>query len=602
VDVEEADGQDHLDHNGNQGDAYDTYWPGNNVTFNLTSYPNSKSYAGADTLVQVVNVSTASADLIIGVPGDLEVDETEPNNVWNDSGVIPIPAPNANPDGKVDQYTDPSDFWRFTVSKPAIVDVTLNSHNDSVNLALIVHGLGGGGPIETADTTWADEHVRSYVFVPGNHYIEVKAMRQAAYYDLTLSLEPLPDPGFVEIKSRPLLPDRIYDNTMTIPAMRFEILNHAGASQLQSLQLYTQGTYPSAIKSVELWLDNGDDIFGPGLDTLLAGPIPTGNSNKILIPNINYGIGPYTVLFVVVDTADTAGGEQTAITFQSYKDFNLSNGSIIYNNFPIQSGVAEVVDGQMPLCYVAAGDFKMGSDPANDPYYIGACDLNEETPAHQNRTGNYCISRFEITNSQFAQFMTDGGYDNQAYWTPGGWNWKNNNHVTQPKSWNDPDYKIGDAWPDYPVAGVSYHECYAFSQYLGGRVPTEPEWEKAGRGTDGRIFTYGNTYDSGAYAAYDAYPVGSFHASDSLYGVSDLEGNIFEWVGTSWEWGVYQRYANGSFQPPAFYDYFMQRGYRFLIVGDCDTDYASRLSYRDTWPRSYRWTFLGFRVAFDPPI
>jgi iron(II)-dependent oxidoreductase len=255
----------------------------------------------------------------------------------------------------------------------------------------------------------------------------------------------------------------------------------------------------------------------------------------------------------------------------------------------------------MPLCYVAAGDFKMGTDSATDPYYDPACDLNQETPIHTNRTGNYYIGRYEITNAQFAKFMTDGGYSTIAYWTQNGWNWKNLNSVTQPDHWNDPAYPIGDAYPNYPVAGVSGYECYAYANYIKGRLVREPEWEKAGRGTDARIYTYGDAYNEYIYSAFGAEPVGTFPESDSVYGVADLEGNIFEWVSDAWESGVYERYASGSFDEPTSGSYQMQRGYRYLVAGDCGTDYATRLSYRDTWPRTYRWTFLGFRVAFNPP-
>lgn len=601
VDVEEADGLDQLDNASSWGDAGDLYYPGNNTTFNQTSYPNSNANNGTPTAVQVVNIQSASADLIIGIPGNLDVDEIEPNNVWNDSGVIPIPAPNAKPDGKVDVYYDVSDYWRFAVAKPSIVDVTLNSHNNDVDLALIIRGLGGTSIIETADTTWADERVRAYVFVPGNHFVEVKAKRQATYYDLTLNIQYLPDPGFIEIQSYPLLPSKIYDNSMSIPALRIDILNNTGANKLNSLTVYTQGTYPSAIKSISLWKDGGDELFGPGLDTRITGPINVGNSNRVVLSDLNLSLTNYTVIFVVIDTADVSGGEQAGIMIQSYKDFKTTTGSIVYRNFPCDSGLAQIVNARMPLCYVAAGDFIMGSNPATDPYYNPACDLNQETPPHNNRTGNFYISRYEVTNAQFAQFMADGGYTTQSYWTSGGWNWKNENNITQPNGWNNPEFYIGDAYPDYPVGGVSWHECYAFCRYSNGRLPSEREWEKAGRGTDGRIYTYGNTYDPMYYAAWNVYPVGTFPQSDSLYGLSDMMGNIFEWVADSWEWDVYARYASGSFDSPGAHNYRMQRGYRFLIVGDCDTDYASRLSYRDTWPRDYRWTVLGFRVAYDPP-
>ncbi len=608
LDVEEADGLDDLDTKANNGDAHDPYWFGNQDTFNSATYPNSDDYDGNPTAVQVLNVSavsagTITADLIVGIPGDLETDEIEPNDVWNDSGVIPVPDPNDIPDGRVDAYADPSDYWRVTVAKPSVIDVTLNAHSDGVNLSLYLWSLGGGGPVEVADTTRADEHLRAYVFVPGNHFIEVRAERQATYYDLQVEMEYLPDPGEIEIKCVPLLDETIYDNTMKMPAMRLEVLNNAGIINLQTLQLYTEGTSPTFLNNVEIWLDNGDEIFCPAMDTLVAGPVSPGSTNQIVIDGIVALMEGYTSLFVVLDIGDSGGGGgggSFGINVQSYKDIVFSSGFVVYDNFPQDSGIANVIPAPVPLSYVTAGDFRMGSDPGNDPYYNPVCDYNEETPVHWNRTGDYYIARYEITNAEYAQFMADGGYDIQSYWAAGGWSWKNNYSITQPAYWNEGGYYIGDTYPDYPVGGVSGYECMAYCNYLGGRLAHETEWEKAGRTTDGRIYTYGNVYNPSICALGNPEPVGSYPASDSLYGVTDLCGNIFEWTYDSWEWGCYERYESGIFDPPDNYHYKMQRGYRYLVVGDCGQDYATRLPYRDTWPRTYRWSITGIRPAFDP--
>ncbi len=606
LDVEEADGRDDLDAKANNGDATDPYWFGNADTFNSSTYPDSDSYDGWGTAVQVLNVSavsagTITADLLVGIPGDLEVDEIEPNDVWNDSGVIPVPDPNGIPDGRVDYYADPSDYWQFTVFKPMVIDITLDSYLDGANLSLYLWSLGGGGPVEVADTTWADEHMRAYVHVPGNHFIEVRAERQGSYYDLHVETEEYPEPGEIAIKGFPLLAERVYDDTLTLPAMRIDIFNNAGWTHLNSLRFYTQGAYPSFIDRVDLWLDNGDEIFGPGLDTRIAGPIPMDVTNRVVVDGLSLHIDGYTVLFMTMDLGDSAGGGQVGLSIQSYKDIIFSDGTVVYPNFPLESGIAYAEPAPMPLCYVAAGDFWMGSDPENDPYYDPGCDYNEETPPHWNRTGDYYISRYEITNAQYRQFMDDGGYDTQSYWAAGGWSWKNNNGITAPGYWNDGEHYIGDDWPDHPVGGVSWYEAMAYCNYIGGRLPHEPEWEKSGRTTDGRIYTYGNTYNPFICALGDPEPVGSYPASDSLYGVADLCGNIFEWTLDAWSWGLYERYSQGIFDPPTGHSYKMQRGYRFLVVGDCDQDYATRLSYRDTWPRTYRWSVNGFRPAFDPP-
>jgi formylglycine-generating enzyme required for sulfatase activity len=140
----------------------------------------------------------------------------------------------------------------------------------------------------------------------------------------------------------------------------------------------------------------------------------------------------------------------------------------------------------------------------------------------------------------------------------------------------------------------------AFCTWLGARLPTEQEWEKAGRGVTGLIYPYGNIFDPTAYATAME-PIGGYPQGDSIYGVSDLCGNAFEWTHTSWAWGVYDRYQSGSYEQPGYYYYKMHRGYRYLVNGDCGPDYATRLSFRDTWPGSYRWPANGFRIAFEPP-
>jgi len=606
LDVEEADGNDDLDTKANNGDATDLYWLGNNETFNHETYPNSDTYSGAATAVQVLNVSAVSAgmitaDLLIGIEGNLDVEEIEPNDVWNDAGVIPVPEPNEITDGKVDFYSDQSDYWRVTVSKPSVIDVRLDAYNDGTDLSLYLWSLGGGGPVEVTNTTWADEHLRAYVYVPGNHFIEVRAERQASYYDLFVEWEILPDPGLIEIDCTPMLDSAVYDNTETIPAMRLDIYNNAGWVDLQSMQLYTSGSVPSAVESVELWLDNGDEVFGPGLDTLLAGPVVKGGTNQIIINGLDLTCDGYTSVYVVLNLGETGGGGEVGISMLSYKDIIFSGGTVVYDNFMQESGLATIVEAPMPLCYVSAGDFWMGSDPSIDPYYTPMCDYNEETPAHMNRTGNFYISKNEITNGQYFEFMDAGGYETQSFWAAGGWSWKVNNNLTQPEYWNNPDYFIGDTYPDHPIGGISWYESMAYCNYAGGRLPHEAEWEKAGRGTDGRIFSYGNIYNPSICALGYPEPVGSYPASDSIYGVSDLCGNIFEWTYDAWEWGAYQRYSQGSFQPATGSNYKLQRGYRYLIVGDCDQDYATRLSYRDTWPRHYRWSVTGMHVAFDVP-
>ena len=610
VDVEEADGLDDLDNFNNSGDATDPYYDPNNSTFDHDSYPNSDNYDEEATNVAVLNISTKggdfmTADLIVGVPGNLEVDETEPNDVREDVGVIDVVPPNGIYDGRVDYTVDPSDFWTYNALNPGLIKVDVVSHNPNANLSLFVWDATGLEPLASAESTNAGEHLECILPVSGEYFIEVRAANKAGYYDILTDFDLLPDAEKIQISGTDLMPTEVYGDCLTIPVLRLSALNGGGcAPQLNELRVHATGSAHYSLLNASLWLDDGDLTFGPGNDQLIAGPVPFDTqSGTAVLSSMALDLDVDTELFITVDLGEVwFDGGTVGVRMFAYKDFEVSEGLVEYHNFPLSSTQAMVFNPPTPLCYVAAGDFVMGSDPLNDPYYNVAGDLSEETPVHMNRTGDYYISRYEITNAQYAEFMSDGGYDTEAYWSSSGWNWKNNNNVTKPNEWNGGDYPIGVDYPEYPVGGVSQYEAHAFANWFGGRLPHEAEWEKAGRGTDARLFTWGNTFDSSNFRGYSpSVPIGSYPQSDSIYGVSDLHGNVFEWLEDGWQWGLYDQYALGDLTPPSGGTYAMQRGYGWLLVGEGGVQHAARLPYRDTWPRRYRWTFLGFRVVFDPP-
>ena len=91
---------------------------------------------------------------------------------------------------------------------------------------------------------------------------------------------------------------------------------------------------------------------------------------------------------------------------------------------------------------------------------------------------DYLIDKCLITNKKYSDFIETSGYEDQAYWSAQGWEWKTENTITEPEYWNDPELNK----TDYPVVGVSYYEAEAYARWIGKRLPTEHEWEKAARG------------------------------------------------------------------------------------------------------------------------
>jgi len=176
------------------------------------------------------------------------------------------------------------------------------------------------------------------------------------------------------------------------------------------------------------------------------------------------------------------------------------------------------------MVYIPAGEFLMGS---NDGY--------GEKPQHRVYLDAYFIDIYEVTNEQFARFVDATGYQAEG-------NWKE--YFTSSKE-------------KHPVVNVSWNDANAYCKWAGKRLPTEAEWEKAARGTDGRKYPWGNEWDSSkcnSSGDSDGYegtaPVGSFPAGASPYGVMDMACNVWEWVADWYDKDYYSRSPQQNPQGP----------------------------------------------------
>ena len=153
---------------------------------------------------------------------------------------------------------------------------------------------------------------------------------------------------------------------------------------------------------------------------------------------------------------------------------------------------------------IPAGPFIMGSDNGRD----------DEAPGHEVDLPAYEIDRFEVTNSDFAVFIGATGYETDA------------EKEGRSRVWLD----AAQDKDGHPVVYVSWNDATAYCEWRGARLPTEAEWEKAARGTDGRAFSYGNRVHSFGSGAAFPLPVGTQKWNVSPYGVRDMTGLCWEWT------------------------------------------------------------------------
>ncbi|HLA48450.1 MAG: hypothetical protein A2Z59_01695 [Nitrospinae bacterium RIFCSPLOWO2_02_39_17] len=213
------------------------------------------------------------------------------------------------------------------------------------------------------------------------------------------------------------------------------------------------------------------------------------------------------------------------------------------------------------MVYIPAGKFIMGSDER----------MPDETPAHEVYVKAFYIDKYEVTNERYEKFIKETGHRSPLHWVTGTYPEGKGNH---------------------PVVFVSWFDVFDYCKWAGKRLPSESEWEKAARGTDGRNLPWGNYMDSEKANMPisnigDTTPVGSYEAGKSPYGLYDMAGNAYEWVE---EW--YYLYP-GSLAKGKDYEKYAGRKNKILKGGswyDC-LAYSCGLS-----------AFTFNRAFFDPAI
>jgi len=180
---------------------------------------------------------------------------------------------------------------------------------------------------------------------------------------------------------------------------------------------------------------------------------------------------------------------------------------------------------------VPAGEFIMGTDEVDETNFAAEQGIVkpwfvDEGPSHKIYLPLYYIDQHEVTNLEYAEFI------------------RSENH-TPPLYWENGHYPEGSG--DLPVVMVRWQDAQDYCHSKGGHLPSEAEWEKAARGTDGRRYPWGTEFDlqkaNIGGSGQDLKPVGSYVSGKSQYGALDMIGNAWEWTA---DW--YQPYPGSNYK------------------------------------------------------
>ncbi len=238
------------------------------------------------------------------------------------------------------------------------------------------------------------------------------------------------------------------------------------------------------------------------------------------------------------------------------------------------------VETPADMVRVPAGEFQMGCTDKND----SSCPFSPEEKLHTVYLDEFEIDKYEVSFEKF-QKAVDAG------------------KINKPASGGALNYGW-EGVEKFPVNGVTWHQAKQYCESLGKRLPTEAEWEKAARGTDLRLYPWGNEKPSPDLAVMDkanagylgcgtgnTLNIGSKPKGASPYGAMDMAGNLWEWTA---DWYGVDYYDNspkknpqgptsGSFKTTRGGDFFSRSGYELRTTGRFPyepTDYSIAIGFR----------------------
>ncbi len=257
---------------------------------------------------------------------------------------------------------------------------------------------------------------------------------------------------------------------------------------------------------------------------------------------------------------------------------------------------------------VPAGEFPMGTNHAGFVY-------DNERPEHMVFVEDYRIAVAPVSNAEFMQFVEEGGYRKRELWSDDGWNFIQEQGIEAPKYWFRGDdgswltrsmNRVGPVNPRSPVIHVCYHEAEAYCRFVGMRLPTEAEWEKAATwdaATQKKLrFPWGDDAWSPEKAnldvtAWGTAEIGAYPAGVSPVGCHQMIGDVWEWTASNFTgYPGFQAFPYDEYSKIFFgSDYKVLRGGSWAVHPE-----AIRGTFRNWDFPIRRQIFSGFRLAANP--
>jgi len=254
---------------------------------------------------------------------------------------------------------------------------------------------------------------------------------------------------------------------------------------------------------------------------------------------------------------------------------------------------------------VPAGPFTLGVNPEDEPWA-----LDNERPAHTVDLPAFRIARVPVSNGEWQAFVDEGGYAESGWWSERGWQHRLHAGLERPLFWSADGSRrrfghVEEIPPDEPVQHVCFFEAEAYAAWVGARLPTEQEWEKACAWDPGanrrRRWPWGESGWSPELAnlggeALRPAPVGAYEDGASAYGVEQMIGDVWEWTSSGFEpWSGFETMLYADYSAPFFGgDYKVLRGGSWAVGGA-----SIRPSFRNWDLPVRRQIFSGLRLAWD---